>query len=107
MEEVNEADKKENKVTYEPVDTDSMLYPVLVDSSEIIEGPPINSRKTWFEIFSKQKSQENMESVIKSELNNNQYSEDSLEDIRNKSVARFKNEEFIKEYNREYSNQTV
>ncbi|MBW0532537.1 hypothetical protein O181_072252 [Austropuccinia psidii MF-1] len=56
MEEVNEAEKKENKIIYRPIDTNCMLYQVLVNGSEIIEEPPIHSRKNLFEIFSKQKS---------------------------------------------------
>ncbi|MBW0541951.1 hypothetical protein O181_081666 [Austropuccinia psidii MF-1] len=43
---------------------------------------------------------------IKSEIKNDQYSEDSFEDFRNKIFACFKDREFIKEYNREESNQT-
>ncbi|MBW0512189.1 hypothetical protein O181_051904 [Austropuccinia psidii MF-1] len=83
-----------------------MLYQVLVDGSEIVEGPPINSRKNLFDIFSKQNSTQDMEIENKSEMNNYQYCEDPLEDLRNGIIDCFKDEEFIKEYNKEESNQT-
>ncbi|MBW0536927.1 hypothetical protein O181_076642 [Austropuccinia psidii MF-1] len=47
-----------------------------------------------------------MEIEIKSEIDNDQYCEDSLEDLRRRIIDCFKDEEFIKEYNREGSNQT-
>ncbi|MBW0541701.1 hypothetical protein O181_081416 [Austropuccinia psidii MF-1] len=61
MEEVNEAENKENKRIYKPIDTNGMVYQVLVNSSEIIEGPPIHSRKNSFDIFSKNKFPRDME----------------------------------------------
>ncbi|MBW0525219.1 hypothetical protein O181_064934 [Austropuccinia psidii MF-1] len=106
MEEVNEAEKNQNKIIYKLMETNSMLYPVLVNGSEIIEGPPIHSRKNLFDIFSKQKSPQDIEIEIKSEMNNDQYCEYSLEDLRNKIIDCFKNKEFIKESNKEESNQT-
>ncbi|MBW0582107.1 hypothetical protein O181_121822 [Austropuccinia psidii MF-1] len=51
MEEVNEAEKKENKISYKPIDTNGMLYQVMVNGSEIIEGPPINSREICLTYF--------------------------------------------------------
>ncbi|MBW0548905.1 hypothetical protein O181_088620 [Austropuccinia psidii MF-1] len=59
-----------------------------------------------FEIFSKQQSQWDMEVEIKPEMKNDQYSEDSLEDVRNKIFKCLKDEDSIKEYNREECNQT-
>ncbi|MBW0589476.1 hypothetical protein O181_129191 [Austropuccinia psidii MF-1] len=106
MEEVNEAEKKEKKIIYKPIDTNGMLYHLLVDGSKIIEGPPIHLRKTLFDIFSKKKSPQDMEIGNKPEINNYQYCEDSLEDLRNKIIAFFKDEEFRKEYKREESDQT-
>ncbi|MBW0589674.1 hypothetical protein O181_129389 [Austropuccinia psidii MF-1] len=82
-----------------------MLYQVLVNGSEIIKGPPIHSRKNLFDIFSKQESPQDMGIEIKSEMNNYQCCEDSLEDLRNKIIDCIKDEDFIKEYNREESNQ--
>ncbi|MBW0521690.1 hypothetical protein O181_061405 [Austropuccinia psidii MF-1] len=73
---------------------------------EIIEGPPIHSKKNLFDIFSKQRSPQDIEIEIKSEINNDQYCEDSLEDLRNKITDFFKDESFIKGYNKEESNQT-
>ncbi|MBW0587506.1 hypothetical protein O181_127221, partial [Austropuccinia psidii MF-1] len=73
MEEVNEAEKKENKIIYKPIDTNGMLYQVLVNGSEIIEGPPIHSRKNLFDIFSKQKYPQDMEIEMKPEMNSDQY----------------------------------
>ncbi|MBW0497772.1 hypothetical protein O181_037487 [Austropuccinia psidii MF-1] len=64
MEEFNEAEKKENKIIYEPIDTNGMLYKVLVNGSEIIEEPPIHSRKNIFDIFSKNKSPQDMQIEI-------------------------------------------
>ncbi|MBW0540601.1 hypothetical protein O181_080316 [Austropuccinia psidii MF-1] len=106
MEEVNEAEKRENKIIYNPIDTNGILYQVLVNGSEIIEGPPIHSRKNLFDIFSKQKYPQDMEIEMKPEMNSDQYCEDSLEDLRNKINDCFKDEEFMKEYNKEESNQT-
>ncbi|MBW0499199.1 hypothetical protein O181_038914 [Austropuccinia psidii MF-1] len=57
-------------------------------------------------MFSKQKSQQDMEIEIKAEMNNDQYCEDSLDDLRNKIIDCFKDEEFIKEHNREEFNKT-
>ncbi|MBW0587976.1 hypothetical protein O181_127691 [Austropuccinia psidii MF-1] len=57
-------------------------------------------------MLSKQKSQQDMEIEIKPEMNNYQYCEDSLEDLRKEIIDCFKDEEFIKEYNREEFNKT-
>ncbi|MBW0572806.1 hypothetical protein O181_112521 [Austropuccinia psidii MF-1] len=106
MEEVNEAEKNENKIIYKPIETNDMVYQFLVNGSEIIEGPPIHTRKGLFDIFSNQKFPQDMEIELKSERNNDQYCEDSLEDLRNKMSDCFKYEEFMKECNKEESNQT-
>ncbi|MBW0587129.1 hypothetical protein O181_126844, partial [Austropuccinia psidii MF-1] len=106
MEEVNEEEKKENKIIYKPVDTKGMLYQVLINGSEIIEGPPIHSRKNLFVIFSKQKSPQDIKKEIKPEINNDQYCEDSLEDLRDKIIDFLKDEKFMKEYKKEEYNQT-
>ena len=47
-----------------------------------------------------------MEIEMKPEMNSDQYCEDSLEDLRNKIIDCFKDEEFMKEYNKEECNQT-
>ncbi|MBW0585942.1 hypothetical protein O181_125657 [Austropuccinia psidii MF-1] len=79
---------------------------VLVNGSETMEGPPIHSRKNQFDIFSNQNSPQDREIEIKSEINNDQYSQDSLEDLRNKIIDHFKDEEFKKDYKKEESIQT-
>ncbi|MBW0460676.1 hypothetical protein O181_000391 [Austropuccinia psidii MF-1] len=107
MEEVNEAEKKENKIIDKQIDTNGMVYQVLVNGSEIIEGPPIHSRKNLFGIFSKKNYPQDMEIKIKSAMNNGKYCKNSLEDLRNENIDCFKDEKFIKEWNREESNQTV
>ncbi|MBW0524610.1 hypothetical protein O181_064325 [Austropuccinia psidii MF-1] len=81
MEEVNE-EKKENKMIFKPIATNGMLCQILVNGSEIIEGPPIHSRINLIDIFSKQKSPQDMEIEIEIEINNDKYCEDSLEDLR-------------------------
>ncbi|MBW0589075.1 hypothetical protein O181_128790 [Austropuccinia psidii MF-1] len=43
---------------------------------------------------------------MKPEIKSDQCCEDSLEDLRNKIIDCFKDEEFMKEYNKEESNQT-
>ncbi|MBW0587237.1 hypothetical protein O181_126952 [Austropuccinia psidii MF-1] len=47
-----------------------------------------------------------MEIGIKPEINNDQYCEDSLEDLRSKIIDCCKDKESIKEYNKEESNKT-
>ncbi|MBW0544478.1 hypothetical protein O181_084193 [Austropuccinia psidii MF-1] len=96
----------EKKIIYKPIDTNGMLYQVLANGSEMIEGPPIHSRKNLFDTYSNPNSPQDIEMEMNSETNNDKYCENSLEDLRNKIIDCFKDEEFIKEYNKKESDQT-